>query len=201
MRVVTLHNEALAEAAGRLWAQAALADRPQIVVGIRSGGYVVAQAMMPATGEPKPLLLPITRRRASSDAKTSNPLVGRILRALPYAITDLLRLAEHRMLTRKRTREVGEAMPKIWEPDPVEAAALEAALAANPNASVLVVDDAIDTGSTLKAVNAFIARCAPQARLRSAVIVRTTDNPVVQPDITLYTHVLCRFPWSHDFSG
>ena len=64
-----------------------------------------------------------------------------------------------------------------------------------------MVDDALDTGTTLKAVVELLQALAPASTVRSAVIVTTTADPVISADISLHNRVLGRFPWSHDFKN
>lgn len=201
MKVVTLDEHRFEEACAALWREAASVATPDIVVGIRTGGYVVAETMI-RVAPAGTLVLPITRRRASTAVKNDNPWVGRILRALPYAVTDRIRLLEHALIAGGKAREKAAAAERNhFEPDPDEAARLRSALAGKPGARVLVVDDAVDTGATLRAVVALVGSIDPNATVRSAVLVTTTKDPVVKPDVSLFTNALCRFPWSHDFAG
>ena len=198
MKVVTLNQPRFNAACVELWNQAVSRVRPDILIGIRTGGFVVAQAITDGADLSNVGVLPITKRRASTAAKSGNPWVGRILRRLPYAVTDRIRSVEHHLLTRPGK----PAKPaSIWEPDPTEAAALVDELRRRPASRVLIVDDAVDTGATLKAVVAFVAASAPQASVTTAALVVTAADPVIRPDIVLYREILCRFPWSHDFHG
>ena len=200
MKVVTLDEGAFRDACRRLWTAATAASSPDILVGIRTGGFVVAEAMIAAAAHDCPLLLPITRRRASTARKSGNAWIGKLLRRLPYSVTDRIRLLEHRAIAGRRARRKAAATPdKLWEPDAAEAGALADAIRARPGARVLVVDDAVDTGTTLRAVRALILSIDPRADVRSAVLVTTTDAPIAKPDMSLFNDVLCRFPWSHDF--
>ena len=62
-----------------------------------------------------------------------------------------------------------------------------------------MVDDAVDSGVTLAAVLDLLRdTCRRDIRFRSAVITVTLDNPMTEPDYTLYRGVPCRFPWSFD---
>ena len=46
---------------------------------------------------------------------------------------------------------------------------------------------------------AFAQAAAPAGvSVHSAAITVTTEQPISQPDITLYRGILCRFPWSFD---
>jgi hypoxanthine phosphoribosyltransferase len=70
---------------------------------------------------------------------------------------------------------------------------------AGRNPSVLIVDDAVDSGATLAYVLQAVRRLAPpSARIRSAAISQTTEQPLACPTYVLYYRRLCRFPWSLD---
>ena len=68
------------------------------------------------------------------------------------------------------------------------------------SARILIVDDAVDSGSTMAAVRKAINAIAnPSAVIKIAAITVTTPAPFIEPDFfLLYRYVLCRFPWSLD---
>jgi predicted amidophosphoribosyltransferase len=163
-----------------------------MLIGIPTGGMHVANAMAAAAdGLP---VIPLTCRRPSSQRK-SWPAVRKLIAALPRPALDRLRLLEHALLT---SRAVAADNTRSF--DAKEYDALLAAIAvAGPRPSLLVVDDAVDTGATLSAVLRTVARCAPAgATIRSAAITVTTSRPLVSTDYALYREKLCRFPWSLD---
>ncbi len=196
-RVITLDDEQFEHACRDLGRIAAKRFQPDIVVGIRTGGYVVAEAMrsaLPAETD----ILPIRKQRPSTKLKSEAPWRKSLLQSAPYAATDRVRLLEHRLLMANAARK--NATPrKTFIPDPVEGDVIEAALKKNPKARVLVVDDSIDSGSTMSAVVGFVQRISPEADVGSAVVVVTHHTPTITPDYCLYRGVLCRFPWSDDF--
>jgi hypoxanthine phosphoribosyltransferase len=108
-----------------------------------------------------------------------------------------LRVAEHAWLTRRRTGAAA-AIPHAFSAG--EVAALRVWLTgAGRRLSLLVVDDAVDSGATLSRVLAAVAGLAPPGtEIRSAVIAVTTKSPCVEPTYALYRQRLCRFPWSID---
>lgn len=165
--------------------------RPDMLIGIPAGGIHVARAMAAAAGDLP--VIPLTCRRPSSRRKQS-PLVKKLIAALPRPLLDRLRLLEHALLTRGAAPDATRCF------DARELDALLAAIAAaGTRPSLLVVDDAVDTGATLAAVLKTVARCAPTgATIRSAAITVTTGHPLVSTDYALYREQLCRFPWSLD---
>lgn len=170
---------------------------PDLLVGIRTGGMVVAEAMARSVPQPVPVL-PLTCRRAATGMKTRMKVLPRLLAAMPRPAVDRLRWLEHRVLSSRR-----HAIKKPQQIDRGEAAAIgrHLAEAAGPR-RVLVVDDAVDSGVTLSTVLQLLrTACPPDTELRTAVVTVTMEQPLVEPDFLLYRGVLCRFPWSFDAAG
>ncbi len=171
--------------------------QPDILIGIRSGGYLLAEAMAAQRPGSAIKLISVTRRRASTRSK-NRLKIKHILGLIPRPVKNVLRRLEHRYLMAVTSRQQVEPMV----PDPVEDHALRAAVAAfGDTCRILVVDDAVDSGATLLAVLRYVREVvSPAAEVRSAVITVTHTDPMVEPDYTLYRQVLCRFYWSSDFA-
>jgi hypoxanthine phosphoribosyltransferase len=191
--VKTLDDDALAIAAQQLAAKIVQDYAPDIVIGIRTGGYTLAALMMQLMPHGTPLA-PLTCRRHSTHTKTRFAFVKQIVRKLPYFLTNRLRVIEHTRLMRTRQNQ-----PLYFSPDTSEVAFLKEIMeriGKKPN--ILIIDDAVDSGATLAAVISVIHSCSPST-IKIAAITTTMPSPLVQPDFTLYNNVLCRFPWSLDF--
>ncbi len=196
LSVRTFNERALNEAAIALNNQIFPNFLPEIIIGIRTGGFTVAELMTKAAMH-KPLLLAISRQRASTQAKNKVKGLKSFLRFLPYFITNFLRIAEHKRLCARLADENQSFSPNIDE-----LAALRGVLRTRENCKILIVDDAIDSGATMKAVYDVVRAEANSAcNIKTAAITVTTDFPLIQPNYTLFSHVLCRFPWSFDFKG
>ena len=194
MRVETLDPVALKRTARELYAKAEADFHPQIVIGVRTGGYHIADLMQDGF-QPGVRLLEATCRRPGTARKSKSSLFKRTLKLLPRGINNRLRLFEHRMLIRKGMAEASERI--IPEN---ELAAIEVALRGLDAARILVVDDAVDSGSTLLTVTRKVGAIASaHATIRTAAVTVTTKTPLIQPDYVIYRDVLCRFPWSFDF--
>lgn len=193
----TLDQPRFATACAHLMQQVLDHHRPDLLVGIRTGGLVVAEAMARALAEPIPVM-PLTCRRAATGVKARIKLLPRLLAALPQPVVDRLRWLEHRLLSTRRRAKV-----KPQQIDHAEAAAIGAFLALGDVAPrVLVVDDAVDSGVTLATVLDLLRQaCPPHTEFRTAVVTVTLAQPLVEPDFLLYRGVLCRFPWSFDAAG
>lgn len=170
--------------------------RPDLLVGIRTGGLVVAEAMARSVTEPVSVL-PLTCRRAATGVKARLKVLPRILTAMPRPVVNRLRWLEHRMLTGRR-----QGARKPQQIDHGEAAIIGRHLLATNVRRILVVDDAVDSGVTLATVLQLLRQaCPPDTEFRTAVVTVTMEQPLVEPDFLLYRGVLCRFPWSFDAAG
>lgn len=185
MKVVTLAGTDFCDACVRLAAEVSEAYEPDLVVAIATGGVYVADVMYGAASVP---CADVCLRRPSSAGKDKARLLFTVLRHLPLWVSDRLRIAEARRLARRA-------------PAPLRHVDLgsDVRQAVQKASRVLVVDDAVDSGCTLRDV-IFALRTVPGERqVRSAVITVTTEAPVVVPDFALYRDsTLIRFPWSKD---
>ena len=169
-------------------------DSPDLLIGIRTGGLYVAESMAKAVDFSLPVLS-LTCRRNTTAAKNRLGPVKKLIASLPRPIVDRLRVIEHALMTKKPSRSRFDNFTF----DQRELAILDDWLReAGPNPSIVVVDDAVDTGATLALVLDAVAHRAPGAHIRSAVITVTTERPWATPRYTLYRQQLCRFPWSLD---
>lgn len=194
VRVRTLARPDFDAACARLMQMASRDGPPDLLVGIRTGGLVVAESMARAAPHYPPVL-PLTSRRAGTGTKSQLRGLPAILRRMPRPVIDAMRLAEHHLVSKRRRRR-----PQSQHIDPTEADDIRRFLAGAPRERlVLVVDDAVDSGVTLNAVLRLLrATCPGDTIFRSAVITVTLESPVAEPDHALYRGVLCRFPWSFD---
>jgi hypoxanthine phosphoribosyltransferase len=168
---------------------------PDALIGIRTGGFYVADAMADAMNQSMPVLS-VTCRRPSTRYKGGLSGLKAIIAKLPRPIVDRLRMIEHAVLTRRSrpTRQVD------FQFDAAEIAALDIWLEqAGSHPRIVIVDDAVDSGATLSHVLRLVTDRAPAgATICCAVITVTTAQPLIQPDYALYRQQLCRFPWSLD---
>ena len=187
MKVLTVDNDRLRllcrdllERAGRL------SGKPDCVIGIATGGVYVARILGSAP------VFEIECRRPSTERKQA-PAARKLLASLPSAVSDMLRKAEHYLLTLGKHNDKREVKATT---------ALKDYLSANPKAHVLVVDDAVDSGATMKAVVGWLESVAPEVSVTTAAVTVTTPSPALRPDVAIFEKgILCRFPWSADFKS
>jgi hypoxanthine phosphoribosyltransferase len=193
--VVSFDPAGFEDACADLMRQVQADFRPDALIAVPTGGLHVAEAMARSAGGRLPVLS-MTCRRASTAAKNRLAGLKALAARLPRPVADRLRVFEHALLT-QRTRPA-PAAPYIF--DPQELSRLRAWLSgARGRASLLIVDDAVDSGVTLHHVLEAVRGLAPStAVIRSAVITVTTPRPLAQPHYALHQGQLCRFPWSLD---
>lgn len=192
--VVTFDRQAFDEACAALMQLVAQDGWPDALIGIRTGGVYVAEAMAKSIDFSVPVMS-LTCRRPSTKTKSKFGAIKKIVSSLPRPVVDKLRVIEHAMLTKKPQK----ARPENYSFDLGELAILDDWLReAGPNPSIVVVDDAVDTGTTLSLVLDAVSHRAPGGLIRSAVITVTTAKPWATPRYTLFRRQLCRFPWSLD---
>lgn len=183
MKVVTLTSDRFTDACARLQAQMVHEGfRPELVVGIATGGVRVAGLIFADVPH-----VDVVCRRPSTEGKRRAASLMRLVCACPLWVRNALRIAEARWLQRRA-------------PSPVDFSATEQTLFAVAMArTILVVDDAVDSGRTMRRVLDELHRVNAGAAVRTAVLTVTTDNPLVTPDFKLYDDkTLLRFPWSMD---
>ncbi len=192
--VRTLRQPEFAAACAELMRLVEADYAPTLIVGVRTGGLVVAEAMAQTASTPLPLL-PLTCQRINTQTKSRLKLLRKVLPALPPTVTDLLRRLEHRLITERRAQQTQEQRIDRAE---AEAIASWVAKASAP-VRLLVADDAVDSGVTLALVLQTLRETCPSGtEMRSAAITQTLEHPIVRPDYVLHRGTLCRFPWSFD---
>lgn len=190
MRVVTVTPEDLDVMSRRLGCEALEYGPFDITVGILNGGARVARIIAGACGGATGRYHETVMRRPTSRGKERGLFV-RLMPLMPVWMLDMLRKAESLWL-RRRKRDVVK-LPEL-------SAGLCADLRSFPAPRVLVVDDAVDSGVTMKAVVDALRAEAPEARIVTAALTVTTPHPVFRPDVALFSDsVLLRFPWSLDY--
>ena len=63
----------------------------------------------------------------------------------------------------------------------------------------MLVDDAIDSGSTIRNAEKFLQTKNKNWNIKIAVITQSFKQPVRKADYQIYNKILVRFPWSNDF--
>lgn len=160
------------------------------VVGIASAGDHIARSIVAAQNGHVVRLTIVARRSTTSLKRRLH--VSRFLTLLPESVTNELRRFENRLLTSRLSTSRAVEMPSG------DAAELRR-LTGRRDVGVLVVDDCVDTGGSLKAALDFVVSLTgPGVPVYSAVLCQTIEHPVVIPDVCLYPNTQFRGPWSYD---
>lgn len=64
--------------------------------------------------------------------------------------------------------------------------------------NILIIDDAIDSGSTISSVISHIIKINSKADIRVGCITQTFKKPLIHADYCLYKRTIVKFPWSLD---
>ena len=193
MSVVTFTPALLAEACSQLSCRVKAGGfTPSLLIGIQHGGAEVARRMR--NDFPEAAYCEVRLSRPGTRQK-SQGLAHRLLQHLPLWICNTLRIVESRV---NEWRSKGK--------DPVRIGTIRlpqdiTSTLSNPsNPSILLIDDAIDTGATIQQARLQLLKQFPDITIRVAVITVTIPHPICDADFCLYhNRTLCRFPWSNDY--
>lgn len=149
---------------------------PDLVVYVETGARLFAHELAGALQRP---LAPIWVRRGGHGTKR---ILAPVLARLPVGVRDWLRRVEERTGVHRHTAR------KILWPGDVDLGGKR----------VLVLDDAADTGRTIRlAQENVVAQGAAPEHVRTAVLAATT--PAAQAVVDFYLFACnCRMPWSAD---
>ncbi len=193
MAVVTFNPTLLAEACHQLSCRVKAGGfTPSLLIGIQHGGAEVARRMR--NDFPEAAYCEVRLSRPGTEQK-SNGLTHRLLQHLPLWMCNTLRIVESRV---NEWRSKGK--------DPVRIGTIRlpqdiTSTLSNPSyPSILLIDDAIDTGATIQQARLQLLKQFPDITIRVAVITVTIPHPICDADFCLYhNRTLCRFPWSNDY--
>lgn len=165
-----------------------------LVVGIKEGGIPIAKMVvkqLQKESSAKIDFVSVTCQRPSTKRKKSNQLIKITLqksfKILPQSILNKLRVIEYKYLLHKAENNSRE----ITFPDNFDWKVYD---------KILVVDDAVDSGNSLRSVLEKIEQeiIIPKTNIISLTVVVTNKQSVIVPDYYLYSDILIRFPWSLD---
>jgi hypothetical protein len=169
---------------------------PEAVVGIANGGVRVIEAMPKREGL---IVWSCRLQRSSTEHMKQASIWRKVLRYLPYPLTNLLRVSEDWL---RGLRDVTVPPPTASLAE--ELGRITAEIERRGIQRVAVIDDAADSGVTLACVMGCLRDGLPESvELRSAVITATRgpERAAMSPDFSLFDRTLLRFPWSLDYKG
>ena len=194
MRVVTLSQNEFDDACLRLVVGIANDCSPIAIVGIKRGGAIVAEKVFLSLSENVSglKLFDVTALRTTTIIKRKVS-TGSLFKLLPTFVLNVLRVFEY-YLVKAKMRFADNAERHVHISN-----ALSQYLAGLPEGCVYIIDDAIDSGATIKSILNELHSINSSLKYKVAVLVVTQRTPLVLPDIYLYKNVLLRFPWSSDY--
>lgn len=197
MKVLTLSRDQLIKRSHELLSLIQK-DLKQIdmLIGIATGGIYVSQPMYKVLQEEKwrGEYAEIKLSRPSTQKKESLG-VTKILTKLPYSLLNILRIIEVKMLETFNSKQYDRSIEGRAHFTEAQSKSIK------QSKSLLLIDDAIDTGSTMLALKNVIETINPTITVYIAVLTMTHKRPYIQPDYTLYKNVLLRCPWAMDYKG
>lgn len=161
---------------------------PDFIIGIATGGEHVTKAM---NFRPGAKISIIMRQRSSTKTKSSLGLKS-ILPLLPMSIKNILRKLE--ILIREAYFIYFSAKPEEREVIFISGHPLNL----NDDSTVLIIDDAIDTGATFIDACNYVRGINKKAKIYSAALSKTFKKPAFKVDYILHNRTLIRGPWALD---
>ncbi|AUL74560.1 hypothetical protein ATS72_013620 [Pseudoalteromonas sp. 13-15] len=189
MKVVNLLGEDFSEACKSLYAKASDNDY-DLIVGIATGGLHVLDNMNTFNSIDKLIL----KRQRRSTKKKNKLNVSRFLRLMPMFILNKLRvlevyLAERKFHQKGMLRDTADILVLNGDVEILKIKNIK---------KILIVDDAIDSGSTILDIIDFLKSKGINGEIHTAVLTVTFKKPLITPTFTLYNQVLLRCPWAMD---
>ena len=197
MKVLTLSRRTLTEYSHQLLSSVQNDDfKMDMVIGVATGGIYISKPIYAQlqTEQWQGKYHEVKLSRPSTHKKEALG-VKKILTKLPYFLSNILRVLEVKYFEVSKSQHYDANIEKrVRFSDAVTQDIKK-------SSSLLLVDDAIDTGSTLLALKNVIQSLNPNIEIKLAVLTVTHHKPYIAPDYTLYKNVLLRCPWAMDYKG
>jgi hypoxanthine phosphoribosyltransferase len=158
-----------------------------LVVGVASGGVPIAKAVFDKINKINVKYIALKCQRPSTKRKDTGiigKLISSILKVLPKLLLNKLRVLEHNILSRNSS-----SGREVFELDHIDY---------NQFDFIFIIDDAVDSGYSLKSVREFVCSQSERPKVITSVYVTTQLEPVYKADFSFKQNVLVRFPWSKD---
>ncbi|MDM1546507.1 hypothetical protein HX096_01360 [Empedobacter falsenii] len=162
-----------------------------LIIGIKEGGIPIAEMVkvnLENITSTQLDFVTIKCQRPSTKSKKRNSFIKsslkNLFKILPQFFLNQVRIYEHKFLMNNGNQDRELYLPENLQLDNYH--------------KILIVDDAVDSGYTLKNVVDKLEKNNSSAKIYSLAVVVTDKNAVKIPDYYLYSDVLIRFPWSLD---
>lgn len=184
MKVLTLSQTEFTNKINLFTKQIFIKFEPELILFIENGGLFIKQII-----ETNYLDLnfdSVKLQRSSTKAKNYfiSKLLFSFIKFMPYKILDILRNIEHFVMinSSKQNFKKTNFISKKYN-----------------FSKILIIDDAIDTGTTMNSIFQEISRMNPDSIVKTAAFVVTNPKCKFNVDFIFYKNVLIRFPWSNDY--
>lgn len=168
---------------------------PDLVVGILTGGGVIGRISCDEFKQKiknhQVYYTEVKLQRPSTVVKAKRNSTHKLAK-LPTWLLDILRIAEVYYYEFK-VRFVNPRREGVLSLDEGVVRLLKMG-----GKKILIIDDCIDTGYTVKIIKDYFMYHFPGNDFRVAVATVSHRHPVVLPEYQLYNRVLLRFPWAND---
>lgn len=182
-KIITLNDIEFAENCLKL-STLAKDCKPSLYIAIATGGVYVAEKM----GLDHFALISSSR---NNKTKKSKKIVQYMIKILPRWINNFLRQIEFKIQLSKWDNTNRNII--------IDADTINELKKLDPDSTILIIDDAIDSGNSLIQIIEEIKKINQNIKIKSAVIVVTEkEKAKYLPDFYLYENVLIRFPWALD---
>ncbi|MCW8830986.1 MAG: phosphoribosyltransferase family protein [Gammaproteobacteria bacterium] len=196
MKTITLNDGDFEIACNALAEKMLMSGDFSALVGVRTGGVMVANMVYNNFKKKSKNVkyFKVGASRYGTSTKNASS-IKKVFKFLPESILNALRVIEYYLvrLRMKLFKNVDRTISFDKE--------LVDYLKKTTTGKVYVIDDAIDSGATVKSILDTCRSINSFIQYKVAVLVVTQNKPIVSPDICLYENVLLRFPWSADFKS
>lgn len=195
MKVITLPEKKFVKLCNKLSLEISRTKNEyDLIIGVLNGGAIVAREVIKTNLFQGKQYIEILLQRPSTEQK-NNEIINSIIRKSPRFVNDILRNAESYYLERKFMNSKSLKNNKVLELNKEQKKLIIGAK------KILIIDDAIDSGKTLKKIIEDIQNLNSHSEIQTAVLTVTFKQPLIRPDYYLFNRVLLRFPWALDFKG
>lgn len=162
-------------------------SKPDLVVAIlNGGGFVLEEFKSNQNLKGVTCKTVKVQRLSTTKGVKQKAIVKRFLKVLPYSILNIIRVLEHKTNNKITNRDsLGEIDFDFTENEDAQ--------------HILVLDDALDSGTTMQIVTQSLEAYFPKASIKSAVVAWTNSESAFSPDYYNLKNTLVRFPWSLDY--
>lgn len=193
MRVKTLLGDNFTQSCQLLGENVRKDFLPDFIIGVLTGGGYVGKEISKKLSEYSKHQYIEIRVQRKDTKKKENGIRHVILQNLPIFLLNWLRMLEMIVEDLKARKNNPKREGKVELPNDIDQ------LLKSGKHNVLIVDDAIDTGATLKLIKETLEVKYPLTDTRIAVITVTSNHPLIDADYCLFhDRTLVRFPWSND---